>query len=223
MAISHLCMTCGADLAPIRARREEHYGLPLVLCPRCGTAAVRRQRPLRRWRATRRLGISLAALLAQLALLTGFISLTIVVCVMFGEEMARGHFGIDQPETTVILALSFGLLPLGLGTWLTAGLRHWRGAAAWITFALLVLPMLSIDTLLLPWLACLVNDAGFAAEVGPCRWDLWIGRVVALAAIMGVALLGIPVAMALAFAHDRLRSGLRRAHRKHLGARRITA
>jgi DNA-directed RNA polymerase subunit RPC12/RpoP len=223
MAISHLCITCGADLARVRARREEHYGLPLVLCPRCGTAAVRRQRPLGRWWATRRLGISLAALLAQLALLTGFIWLTIFVCIELGREIALGRLGIDQPEKTIILALAFGLLPIALGTWLTAGLRHWRGAAAWITFALLILPMLSIDTLILPWLAILVNDAAFAAEVGPCRWDLWLGRLIALAAIMGVALLGIPVGMGLAFAHDRLRRGLRRAHRRHLRAQRVTA
>jgi hypothetical protein len=35
VAISHVCMGCGLDLARVRAAPDPHYGLPLVTCPRC--------------------------------------------------------------------------------------------------------------------------------------------------------------------------------------------
>ncbi len=43
MAISHVCLSCGLDLARVRARLEPRYALPIVVCPDCGWAAVRRK------------------------------------------------------------------------------------------------------------------------------------------------------------------------------------
>jgi len=211
MAISHLCTTCGADLARVRARREPHYGLPLVVCPHCGTPAVRRRHPLqRRWQSGRQLALSLTVILAQILLLIGFIVLTTVVCVQFGDDFSDRRINFRQVGMTAIVALSFGLLPVAIGTWLTAGLRHWRRAAAWLAFGLLILPMLSIDTLLQPALSQLMPASGASGATDVCRWDLWLARLATLAAILAVALLGIPVGKSLAFVHDYARRALRR-------------
>lgn len=224
MAISHLCTTCGADLARVRARREPYYGLPLVVCPHCGTPAVRRRHPLqKRWRSGRQLALSLTIIQAQLLLLIGFVVLTTVVCVQFGDDFSDRSLNFQQVGTTIIAALSFGLLPVALGTWLTAGLPHWRRAMPWIAFTLLILPMLSIDTLLLPSLTHLMPASGMTGEVGSCRWDLWLGRLAALAAILAVAVLGIPIGKGLTLAHDHARHALKRARLRRRRVRRAIA
>jgi hypothetical protein len=220
MAISHLCTNCGSDLARIRARREPHYGLPLVVCPRCGASAVRRRHPLqRRYRSGKRLALSLAVLTAQLGLLAAFISLTTAVCVQFGDDLMQGDLDLSRPEMTVLAVLSFGILPITLGAWLKAGLPHWRRPIAWLVFALLVLPLLSIDTLLLPWLARSVPSLNLTLEWSVCRWDVWLGRASALGVIMLVALLGIPIGTGLVRLNDLARRGLWRT-RLHRARRR---
>jgi hypothetical protein len=224
MAISHLCTNCGSDLARIRARREPLYGLPLVVCPRCGICAVRRRHPLqRRYRSGKRLALSLAVLAAQLGLLAAFISLTTAVCVQFGEDFMRGGVELSRPEMTVLAVLSFGALPLALGAWLKAGLPHWRGAIAWLVFALFMLPLLSIDTLLLPWLARSIASLNLALQWDSCRWDLWLGRVSALGVIMLVALLGIPIGTGLVRLNDMARRGLWRLRLRRARTRRAIA
>ena len=224
MAISHLCTNCGSDLARIRARREPRYGLPLIVCPRCGTCAVRRRHPLpRRYRSGKRLMVSLAVLVAQLGLLVAFTVLAIVVCVQFGDAFMRGDIEPSRPEMTVLAVLSFGVLPLALGMWLKAGLSHWRRPVAWLVFALVVLPMLSIDTLLLPWLARSIPSLDLTLQWDSCRWDLWLGRASALAALMSVALLGIPAGAGLGRLHDLARRGLWRFRLRQARMRRAIA
>lgn len=39
---SHLCIACGHDLTHLRAPPDPHYSLPVVVCPGCATACVRR-------------------------------------------------------------------------------------------------------------------------------------------------------------------------------------
>lgn len=39
---SHLCIACGHDLTYLRAPPDPHYHLPVVVCPGCATACVRR-------------------------------------------------------------------------------------------------------------------------------------------------------------------------------------
>ncbi len=91
MAISHLCLGCGFDLARVRTRPDPHYALPLVVCPDCGDAAVRRVHPLQLgWRAFLRVPASIIALVIQLGLLSGAAAAVIGVCVE-GERWARGN------------------------------------------------------------------------------------------------------------------------------------
>ena len=72
MAISHLCISCGFDLARVRIRPDPFYALPIAICPDCGEAAVRRMHPMKQaWRTLLRLKTSLIALALQLAMLIG--------------------------------------------------------------------------------------------------------------------------------------------------------
>jgi len=49
--IAHACHTCGHLLTHVQARWDEGLGLPVVVCPECRAACVRRPHPLRRgWR-----------------------------------------------------------------------------------------------------------------------------------------------------------------------------
>lgn len=42
MQRAHICGQCGKDLSPIRAVPDPHYALPIVVCPGCCYAVVRR-------------------------------------------------------------------------------------------------------------------------------------------------------------------------------------
>jgi hypothetical protein len=185
---------------------------------------VRRRHPLqRRYRSGKRLAISLAAIVAQLSLLVAFTVLTIMVCVQFGDDLAQGGIDLKAAEMTVLAVLSFGLLPLALGAWLRAGLPHWRRAVAWLLFTLLLLPMLSIDTLLLPWLARAFPSLDLTLQWHSCRWDLWLWRLAALAFILLVSLLGLPLGAGLAHLSDRAQRGLWRFRLRRARARRAIA
>ena len=66
MAIAHVCLGCGADLARTHVIRDPHYRLPIVICPDCGEACVRRVDPiLQRWRAFQPIALALCALFVQ--------------------------------------------------------------------------------------------------------------------------------------------------------------
>jgi hypothetical protein len=67
MSLAHVCLGCGFDLARQRPRNEPYYGLPLIVCPRCATASVRRKHPIAvRWRQVRRVDWALSILLVKL-------------------------------------------------------------------------------------------------------------------------------------------------------------
>ena len=194
MAISHLCLQCGADLAPVRAQREPIYGLPLVICPWCGTAAVRRVHPLRqRWRTMQRLSIALGILGGQAMLLAGFITLTIIVCVHFADLLVKTGLDAHEPDNGFVLALCFGALPVALGAWLTAGLSHWRRLAAWGSFGGLLLICLSFDTIIAPAFTQLTDGLNVTAAPIDCRWSPWAARVAVLLALLSIAGAGLPV------------------------------
>jgi hypothetical protein len=56
MPISHVCTGCGVDLAHLSSEPEPHYGLRVIVCPKCRSASVRTREPLiAGWRSARRL------------------------------------------------------------------------------------------------------------------------------------------------------------------------
>lgn len=195
MAISHICLDCGLDLARVRSSREPHYGLPLVQCPSCGAASVRRRHPLVvAWRRFGRVGFALMAGLLQLLLLAAFTALTMVFCVIAASQLHSGELpGPNDPVARSIILTLAVVLSFGIGIWLTAGLSHWRRPIAWMAFSCWMAVLMSLDALIVPALIAgmdeLVDDhvaMPFRIEQLPWRFALFGG-------MMAIALAGIPL------------------------------
>lgn len=77
VARSHVCSACGHDLARLRAPPDPHYALPVVVCPGCALACVRRpyagtarwRNAVRVWRLGARLFIRVVMLVLLAVLL----------------------------------------------------------------------------------------------------------------------------------------------------------
>ena len=137
--ISHVCLQCGRDLARVRAVPEARYGLPVVVCPDCGWACVRRPHPFQRWwRTARRLDLALTVLVLQVVavavLLPGMVSGAAGLA-----YLADGHWGdADMVQARWFVVAGAGVAtPLVIGAWLTAGFRHWRPLAVWSNWMVL--------------------------------------------------------------------------------------
>ncbi len=220
MAISHLCLSCGFDLAWVRARRDPHYALPLIICPDCGEASVRRRHPgVHGWRVALRLGTSLVVLAVQLGVLLCSVAAITGVCVE-GERWARGDLIGTSNEKVLFAMLAFGALPVLVGTWLTAGLGHLSRRWTWPAFALLVAFVISIDTIAVPAAQRLVEAIGLAVETREVRWAQFAGRLSVLAGLMVVATAGIPLGLLARAGHHRFRQGCRQARRRRYRSRR---
>jgi hypothetical protein len=210
MAIAHVCLSCGFDLARIRARIEPIYRLPLVTCPRCGVHAVRRRHPIwRTYRTLLRVDAALTVLLVQFVLLVALLVANVCGALAVGEVVDGAIQRRKLSEGEIAILVAFGLIvPIATGTWLTAGLAHWRRFAGWSAFFLSVALILFV-----------AMGAGFfgraVADHGGLDWlvpvlyvvrppramlEMWkfIGMgLMVLPAIAGVAVLGIPVGIRL--------------------------
>ncbi|MFG0259296.1 MAG: hypothetical protein ACF8LK_03000 [Phycisphaerales bacterium JB041] len=87
MARSHICLGCGTELAHLAAPPDRHYGLPVVVCPRCTLASVRRPFGGRaRWRTFLRS----AATVRRLVFGACMFALLTVLGVVFCAGIAAG-------------------------------------------------------------------------------------------------------------------------------------
>jgi hypothetical protein len=223
MAISHLCISCGFDLARVRVRTDPVYALPIVICPDCGEAVVRRRHPMQRaWRSFVRLKTSLIVLVFQLAMLTGGLSTVVAVCVLVGDAWSRGDLTVPRDEEVIVAFLAFVVLPVALGTWLTAGFGHVRRRYAWFLFSLTGLVLVSLDCVGLPLAQRGLETIGLTASPVEFRWDLLSARVAVLTVITTIAIAGIPFGMLARFGHRRWRRNRWQARRRRLRARRTT-
>jgi hypothetical protein len=222
MAISHLCISCGWDLARVRVRRDPHYGLPLVHCPECGHTAVRRRHPISdRWRALLRLLTSLLAIVLQLAAAAFFLPMVIAACMEIGQGMPADTFRYYDPRDAVLFGALVFLLALGTGAWFTAGLHHWRRWVPWLVFIPPMAIVLSIDCVIAPAVVQFARERGFTDHFIAYEWDQLLMRSLALAGIMIVAIAGLPLGHAMMALERRFRTWLWRTRRRRLRARRF--
>lgn len=222
MAISHICLACGLDLARVRLSDDPHYGLPLIICPQCCTVSVRR-RPLAvlRWRQTWRAVRTLLAMLLQLALLGGLTALTMALCMTAAHELAARR--IPGPTNTIERIIFLGVvigLSVGIGAWLTVGLAHWRRWIAWLSFFAWTAVLMAMDVLIGPFAVRVLAQITDHHLSAPFRPEYWIIRLALLAAMMIVATLGIPVGMAIRHGWRAFRRQRWRARRRRLRGRR---
>lgn len=204
MAIAHVCMECGWDLARVRVRQDPHYGLPLVICPRCTTACVRRRHPL--WNGFDTLR-RVDCVLTLLALQFGFIALFSFLTLL--STFALMMLLIEVPEFRAddvpwILMMALLMLPIALGAWLTVAFHHharWRVWLGWHLFMLLPIAVLGA--------VLLINEE---FRIGPFGYppldSHWISGLISvllfvmiaaipLTAIMIVASIGIPFGLVI--------------------------
>lgn len=209
MAIAHVCLGCGADLARIHVIRDPHYHLPIVICPGCGEACVRRVDPiLRRWRAFQPAAAALCALLVQLliVLLLATVTAYVVNAVpdIFPVRISGNVLDLlyDQSIAAMVVGVT---LPLLTGIWMTTGLGHWRPWLARAVWGLLIAGLLSWDVLRLAS-ETIGNELGIVSGVGTgahlklAFYD-WILRVLVLFVFLMMTFAGSPLGAVLLKIH----------------------
>lgn len=129
MVMSHVCLRCGRDLTRVRANRDPQVPWPIVTCPECGGASVRRRHPvgvLLRWLI--RLDAALTGVAIRLVTgLVVFVGASVTIRSLL-ENPWPPHTDAGVPVGPI--ALMAGSL-IALGTWVAIALAHWRWWLAW--------------------------------------------------------------------------------------------
>lgn len=219
MTIAHVCFGCARDLASVRAVRDPHYALPMVICPGCGKASVRRTHPFHtRWIATLRIGTAVTALIFQNAIALALIASTLSV---IAGTLTLGYaamIGEVTRQTTINLGISIGAVSIATGAWLTAGLSQISWWRAWLGWILLIISLVGlIAAVSLGALAGRVPDL-VSWIVGTSL--IVVAACVPLGIIMVLALAGVPLGKLILTAHRTfVRGRFRwRRRRRALGA-----
>ena len=200
MTIAHVCFDCARDLAGARAVRDPHYALPLVICPSCGKASVRRAHPFHtRWIATLRVGSAVTALILQNAVALALIASTLSV---IAGTLTLGYaamIGDATRQTMINLGISIGAVSIATGAWLTAGLSHISWRRAWLGWLLLIITLVSV--------VAAVTLAALPGRVPDLvSWIVGTSLIVVAACvplgiIMALALAGVPVGKLILMVH----------------------
>lgn len=209
MAISHVCLECGFDLAQVRARRDAEYGLWIVRCPRCATCCARNPNLIgRTWHSILRVDIALSILVVQVPIAFGLLAAGVGaisgVAWMLDELVRRGRW---DPGHTAMAAALIGAA-LVTGTWLTACVGHVDRRRLWIGWWAAI----TVAGTVFGWNAMFANAIELTVHsAAPEQW-FWvtIGSLIftaaATAAFLSVALLGVVPGRWLRLLHSRFRS-----------------
>jgi len=242
MAISHVCLNCGRDLARVRASLDPAYRLPLVHCPTCPSVWVRRREPMAaRFGAGRRVVRAGGALVLQLA--AAWIILLVLAGSIAGvahamSEARLGFVGaahalwegtpaMGAPRTDLHgdrgFVLAAGVIGASIiaGAWLTATLRHarpWRVALFWPVVLVLAVSMDVLFWLPVGGARILAGDQLFYNGPGFSEWLTRVGLLAPAAVFMGI---GIVAGLGVRRVEDqRRRRALVRLLRRRRRARR---
>jgi hypothetical protein len=211
MAIAHVCMHCGRDLALLRPRPDPPDGLALVFCAGCGRAACRVVHPIwQQWRALRRGARAAGWLLLKILIATVVALLTFTTIDDLTPPFPRTRLGWFTVAASAIAAA------LANGVWVTAGLRNFTWRTAWAGWC------------------CTLGGAGLVIVMNDMAWkDGDWGRrtlvaieafeeAVALGFVLLASVAGIPLGRCLLAVHsvvrrDRLRHRRRRRRTERAG------
>lgn len=140
MRISHACAGCGSDLTYLRAAPDPHYHLPIVVCPSCDLAVVRRKPEMSRiakryrrgrsswWALSNRVSLLVISLLVTVSAtealaidaLDRWNGVTKGWAPSFGEE---GFVFRDPLHDRALIVAGIGFW---VGSWLVGTLPHWN-------------------------------------------------------------------------------------------------
>ncbi len=200
MTNAHVCLGCAGDLASVRAIRDPHYALPMVICPGCGKASVRRTHPFHaRWIASLRIGTAITALVLQHVVALTLIGSTLAV---IAGVLALGYaamIGEVTRQAMINLGISIGAVSIVTGAWLTAGLSHILWWRAWLGWILLVVLLVGFGAAV-----SLAVVAGGVPDL--VSWIVGtsvivVAACVPLGIIMALAVAGIPLGKLMLMAH----------------------
>jgi hypothetical protein len=185
MAIAHVCIQCGFDLARTRPAREPHYGLMLVVCPRCHHACVRRRHPIwTAWRTIRRFDFVLRVMSFKVAitsLLCALTAIAVISILLMGFRYSRVS-ALAADDFAWLCVWVFGILAPATGAWLTAAFSHLKRSHVWLGWtALMSIPLLGIVVISL-----------MVGELPPGFGDMAAGPSVLEIAKLGLLLLVLP-------------------------------
>jgi len=142
--IAHTCFECGSDLTRLPAPLDPQYRLPIVVCPGCRTAAVRRVHPTMVWARWLRRAAFAAFMLASRGVSTLLVAAVIVALTNSAWSMLRElSLGVERLDQVVAVTLLLWLLASLLGgLWMGLLFCHWNFVqiAAWWLAILLALP-----------------------------------------------------------------------------------
>lgn len=243
MAIEHSCASCGTPLTKVRAPADPIYHFPVVVCPTCSLASVRRTHPIAaQWRHARRCAATAAGLLWRSALYAGLLLFGWIAVSTLTESIgnlslptfARMYADPDAADQIDRWRDAYGPAMLGLyaawfivfGAAITAAFAHVR--RAWIPWCvmfavLLGAPLLGSLIMVAENAAIVRSNEGVWQELRS-RWHVIAPEMTNLALGLVLAPLGIPIGLRLRRAAARARqlrfkSALNRARkRKRLAA-----
>lgn len=196
MPISHTCPCCCLELGHIRAAPDPHYGLGVVVCPRCRAASVRVRHPDRVfWQGVRRLRRSIVKMLEALLLTAVSVAGMIGLAFWIHDEITTPsprYTAPDLADAPVPFMLGLALLFSALaGAIARVAYPHRRFLTVLGLFALLIAVFFSIDavaTAPMVFVGHLVgSDASFRL---PDRDDL-LRRALAMLPLMPPFIIGM--------------------------------
>jgi hypothetical protein len=235
VAISHVCMECGLDLARVRAAPDPHYGLPMVTCPRCARACVRWHPSRIGWRGARRVRRAAVGLAAQVVILLGSAAITTIASMSMAVErftprtVAQDFMAVLRGDEDLLMSgplVAAGAL-LGwavlVGLWLSATLRHlgapraillWGAGVQVLILASGIVQLAADRADPQPAHAAgtVIAAGGAVVDSSPMHWrseealGLWPRVAAAAGLITLLTLAGLPVGMAARTSLDRRRS-----------------
>lgn len=240
MAVSHICLSCGLDLARVRAVTEPQYGLPVVVCPECSTGVVRRKDVLTaRWREAVRTAAAVRAILSRIlsgALLMGASVGAVFLLEAGGDSQGRSILEMpgvllrgDSSWTSddgwawvVIFFMAWAGVEAAVGILLSVGLAHWRPRALpWVVWASGLVLLLSLNPATFPVRAAMGWALGDPVAYDGPGWAVWADRIVVGLGAMAAAPLGVPLGWGLAWIGGQMRllkfRVRRRRHRRERG------
>ena len=240
MALEHSCPNCGRALARVRAPLDPIYHLPIVVCPTCNTACVRRRHPVAQaWRTTRHviataiglgwrvlgcamlvgISIGIAAMLSELFNSVGPYELWRMV--VSGELDSRWWDNWAQDSGQLIVGVAIAWC-IAAGAALTIAFAHIRHRwIVWSLFATTLFGSLAMNDAL-NYVSRAMNQQQFAEQFVQIFWDF--DRISGWLAVgLAIAIAGIPLGRVLrrplsTADSRRWRARLRRARKRKLQA-----
>lgn len=219
MAISHVCNSCGFDLARVAPFQDASLRLPIVVCPTCAHACVRRRHPIHEvWRKARRVDAALSILVVQVLFASALLGTTVGMIYGLGEIAQdrgesmvafltnafenetrferRGRHIIRNDDGRDAAVVATAIFSAMCGIWLTATMAHLRFWRRWATWAVILVVLVSLN-----WVGWVYQFS--IVLLDPTAWNTtqtpgveqWHGRLLLLIGCLLVMLIASPVGL----------------------------